>query len=52
MRYAFVTTPREAELTALRARAGFAGLVEHRLAKMKRTERRKFDPLMKWSDDR
>ena len=48
--YAFVTKPREAELTALRARASFAELVEHRLAKMTRTERRQFDALMKWGD--
>jgi hypothetical protein len=37
---AFVTNPREAELTAPRSRTGFAELVEHRLAKMTRTERR------------
>ncbi len=48
--YAFVTKPWEAELTALRARTGFAELVEHRVAKMTRTERRQFDALMKWGD--
>jgi hypothetical protein len=46
--YAFVTKPWEAELTALRSRAGFAELVEHRVAKLTRTERRQFDALMKW----
>jgi hypothetical protein len=48
--YTFVTKPREAELTALRSRARFAELVEHRIAKMTRTERRQFDALMKWGD--
>jgi hypothetical protein len=48
--YAFVTKPWEAELTALRARTGFAELVERRVAKMTRTERRQFDALMKWGD--
>jgi hypothetical protein len=50
--YASWTKPYAAELAALRSRAGFGDLVEHRVLTMTPAERRQFETLMKWKPPR
>jgi hypothetical protein len=46
--YGWVAKPFAAELEALRPKAEFGVLVEHRMTTMSAAERRQFDALMKW----